>query len=571
MGTGLVNQDALRVLARIELARRQARGIEVVQKLPEKLRTWRGFSDFCEAQLKIKPKEQDVEAGESGLIPFRLRWIQRQILAAEIRARRAKKKPHFLILKFRKGGVTTLQQALSYWTCWANRHRECLTIAHEVDSTRIIFRMVTRFYDAQPAEFRHPKTSANVNHIEFPDWGSLYMAGTAGKGGGKGRGATFSRLHLSEAAHYPDLSGLMGGMSESIGDTSAYILETTPNGREGKGQRFFELWDAATKGKNDFVPLFFPWHSDPLNRLPLFEPDEIDHDLDLEALEIMNTHRLDKEQMKWWLEKRRRLNASGAGAALIMQEHPSDAESAFLWGTDGYYDRTLCINAAKRCAPPIAVEDNGRLRIWEIPDKRNPATYVIGADPSGGVGGDDCAAVIFNVKTGAQAATYKFNRIPPDDFGRFTLNELGKRWANPVTGVPAYIVVEANNHGHATLTGLLKMAGYPKDRVYHQTDEARVDEWGNLKMGDRPGWTNNITTHADLTAVVGRMLREASPLIRDDEVVQHIRRVGVSPTGAEFTGRDLAVAAGLAAIGFPFARETQGDTKAYIGGRVVDF
>jgi hypothetical protein len=47
--------------------------------------------------------------------------------------------------------------------------------------------------------------------------------------------------------------------------------------------------------------------------------------------------------------------------------------------------------------------------------------------------------------------------MPPDEFGRTVLGDktvgLGWRWKNAATGQPAYVMIERNNHGHATLTG----------------------------------------------------------------------------------------------------------------------
>ena len=563
MGAALFEQPKLAQLAlRLEQARRLQQVKKAESRVPDRFMDWRGFVPFAREQLRIKPREDAAD-----LIPLELNWIQRQVVAAEIKARRRGRPPHFIILKYRKGGVSTLEQALAYWSCWKDRHRECLTLAHEPESTRIIFRIVGRFYDYQPERYRHEKTEAFVNHIEFPHWGSLYMAGTAGKSGGTLRGATFARVHLSEAAFYSDLGAVHTSLAESIGDTSAYVLETTPNGREGRGKAFFDMWQRAVRGESAFIPLFFAWHADPNNRVALEAPDEIDGQLDPEARDLMQRFALSKPQMKWWLAKRRRLVADGRHASKILQEHPFDAESCFLYGSDGYYDTELCVAAERRCVEPISREDNGRLRVFELPSKDKPAAYVIGCDPSGGTGNDDAGVVILNAHTGRQAATYRFNRMPPDELGR-KVAEFGKRWANPATGTPAYIVVEANNHGHATLTGLLKLAQYPKDRVYHHTDEAKVDAYGNVSPTARAGWLNNVTTHADLTAIVGRMLREGNPALTDVEVVRSIRRVGAEGDHAEFTGRDLAVAAGLAAIGLPYAREH--GTKMYVGGQLID-
>lgn len=550
----------MRVLLRAELKRRSGAGT-----VDPDLAHWRGFSRFAKEHLQIVDQSKQ-------LVPFELNPIQRHIVAREISARRQGKRPWFLILKYRKGGVTTLQQALAYWQSWRHRHQECLTLAHVPQATRMIFRMVSRFYEYQPPARRHLKTQAVVNHIEFVPWGSLYMAFTSGRGGGTSRGSTYSRVHLSEAAFYADLPAEHVAMTNSVGDDSAYVIESTPNGQSGRGAAFHEFWQAAKLGKSNFMPLFFPWFSDPRNRLKAgsFVDEMVLAEIagDAEAQELVAIHGLSLAQIGWWLEQRRGLAGMGATAALIHQEHPSDDETCFLLGADSYFDAGLIAEARTRVIPPSDVEDNNRLRIWEVPDSDTPADYSIGADPAGGNGGDDSAAAIFNAKDGEQAASYANNRIAPDEFGK-KLAELGWRWKNPRTGKPAFIVVEQNNHGHAVLVGLMRLANYPLDRIYHYTDETRQNAEGQLGVvSKRPGWVTNLATLGEMTAIIGRTLREGVPVIRDAATLASIQRVGFGPSGAEFTGRDLAVAAALAAVGIPHARS--GETRLYIGGQVVE-
>jgi hypothetical protein len=342
----------------------------------EPLRHWYRFARFCAHQLRIVDMQQR-------LVPLQLNWLQRRIVVEEIRARRRGVHPWFLILKYRKGGVTTLQQALSYWTLWRLKHQACLTLAHRPQDVRLIHAMVERFFEHQPAANRHRKTEAVTNWIEFPQpWDGMYMAGSAGATSW-GRGSTLSRLHLSEAAHYADLATLHTGLAKSLGDGSAYVMETTPNGREGKGQTFYEFWQAAKRGDSRFIPLFFPWHHDPRNRLPLLAPDELDPFTDDER-RLMERHKLDLEQLKWWREERRAIVADGGAADRVHGEHPADDDSCFLYGSDAYFDLDDLAKCELHIREPIRVEENGRLRIYEEP--KRDGIYVIGADPAGGGG-----------------------------------------------------------------------------------------------------------------------------------------------------------------------------------------
>jgi hypothetical protein len=540
------------------------------------LRSWRGFPTFCAEQLKIVDKEKK-------LVSFRLNHAQRRIVLAERLARKIGVRPWFIILKSRKHGVTTVEQALNYWWVWREPHQFALTLAHTDDSTRIIFHMVDLFYQYQPEQYRHRKTTAAAHWVQFPDWDGEYRAVTGGAEFA-GRGATPSRIHVSEVAYIAGLRTLHQGLGESLADGGAYVFESTPNGTDGVGAPFYDfwvtaerpfreqlgnewwrrplreqMWVAARGGAGAFVPIFLPWHMDPRNRLPLVEPDELGS-LSAEEKELKERFGLTLEQVKWWRAKRLQLMADGRSADAVHEEHPSDPDECWRLSGSGYFDGDTLALAEKRCRPPIRVEDNGRLKVWEDPKPGD--WYVFGVDPAEGVGADSSAVVGFNGRTLRQAITWTSNRVPLNDFAVRVLPELGRRWCNPATGEPAYLVVERANHGHAVLALLLRDAQYPADRVYHHIEHT-VDRATQAK---RAGWPHD---HVQLTVEVARMVREGSPLILDIDVVRSIRQVKVKQHGgADFGGRDLAVAAGLGAIGIPYAVITP--AILMIGDQIVD-
>ena len=199
----------------------------------EHLRELRHFPQFARQHLRVIDRETGL------LVPLELNWIQRQILAAELRARRQRRSPRFLILKYRRGGVTTLQQALGYWTTWATPNSFVATLAHRAEDTRTIFAMVSRFYDHQPPERRHDKTTAGVHHLDFPGWGSVYKAETAGASGAF-RGARLSRLHISEAAHCTGLRAGHHAVTDAVEDRPD-VMESAPRGPRGSVNALAEL------------------------------------------------------------------------------------------------------------------------------------------------------------------------------------------------------------------------------------------------------------------------------------------------------------------------------------------
>lgn len=539
MSNQIISGDQLMGLANLRLAMRDLEKRKVFAGITEQ-RNLRKFPTFAAKQLQIIHKE------EGTIVPFRLRWIQWKLWQAELRARRRGVRPWFLILKYRRGGVSTYCQGRGYHMVWAHPFSKVRTYAHRQEDTRTVFEMVTTFYEYQPERHRHRKTSAGTYAIEFPDWHSDYKADTAGATS-SGRGSRLNGVHLSEAAFYPDLATLHAGLNDTVAPDGFYLVESTPNGKGGKGEAFYEAWQKARSGDSAFVPLFFPWFSDPNNQTALIVPDELGK-LEPEVLALKKKHGLSLEQVKWWLQKRRELVSMGREGRAVYQEHPNDDETCFIEGGEGYYDTHLIAKAESRCIDPIRTEEAGRLRIFEEPSP--DGRYLITADPAEGVGRDDSAATGWNIKTGRQAFTWRDDRTPPDMFG-VKLAELGRRWSISPDEQPAYIMVERENHGHAVLLALMRLAHYPKNQVHHEVAETHDER----QTQPRAGWRHN---HIVLTTSLGRMLREEYPIILDREVISSIRRVSLDDKGtAEFTGRDLAVTAGLAPIGFPYAERKE--------------
>ena len=74
--------------------------------------------------------------------------------------------------------------------------------------------------------------------------------------------------------------------------------------------------------------------------------------------------------------------------------------------------------------------------------------YIIGADPSGGVGRDSSVAIVFDRATLECCAIFSSSSVDPDFFGAETLRLLGIYYNE------ALLVVESNNHGGVVLSQL---------------------------------------------------------------------------------------------------------------------
>lgn len=519
-------------MAALELRRRQS----ALVADPDLL----AFARWSARNLRIVDKRGDV-------VPLVLNWAQRQVYLTELRLRRERRKPWIIILKDRKSGISTLEQALAYHAVRTKDNAECRTLAHTDVDTRKIFGIVERFYREEVKHGNPPaKAPGSTYAIRFPTRASVYDAVTAGALG-TGRGGTLWRIHCSEVSRYADAKELHEALADGQGEGAAYTWESTANGKEGRGAVFYNTYMAAKAGKNLFTALFFPWYSHPTNRIALVDPEEL-YPLDDEELKRAELYGLDLEQVKYWRSKRMALSLEGRGVSAMSQEHPDNDEDCFLDSGEPYFDRDLLTARREEDKrPSLYVVEGGALhglRVYSEPIEGHE--YSMGCDPAEGLEQDESALSVTDHTTGEQVAAWARNDVPPNTLGKVQLRELGYRYVC-ANGAPAYSVTERNNHGHAVLGAQLD-SGYPADRIYHHTDA--TDPHG--KEAKRVGWPNNVATKGVLVSDLGASLQDGSPKVRDEATHASIRRIERSPSGsAELTGRDLAVAHALSLFRAP--------------------
>jgi len=122
------------------------------------------FNRFAESRLWIKtdrkitalhPKQQEYAQDTDGtpIVPYYLTPLNKRYLAMKRMAVKQGKKQRFLLLKYRRGGFTTLEQGLSYHQCVEFSYSQCITLAHTHNSTKRIFRIAKLYHERDP---RHP-------------------------------------------------------------------------------------------------------------------------------------------------------------------------------------------------------------------------------------------------------------------------------------------------------------------------------------------------------------------------------------------------------------------------------
>lgn len=455
------------------------------------------FQEFAGSRLSIKTKDARV-------IPFKLNGMQRSYEAKKHLAVARGAKPWYIVLKYRQGGITTFEQAVSYRRVVTQRHQNVITFAQTREKTAEIFEIVRRFYEKDPhAPVR--RGVGNAHFLDFPILGSKFSITTAGSASG-GRGGTYQRVHWSEVAHSckgPDQlekqREVLVGFQEACA-LGEIVLESTPYGAE----LFRLLYMEAKQGKNDYTPIFIPWYDDDQNAIACADPDEekaVMTSLDQKEAALVELHKLTAAQIKW---RRAKIRAVGP---LFKQEHPEDDESCFLLTGSCYFNQEFILGLLDLIPDYLDAGYSGPTAVAHVPggyavcwEERNPSEkYVIAADTSlGQRDSDPCGFGVVKHSTGEQVYA---------EHGLFTPEQLAVRLVAASARYNGAIVgVERDGTGHAVLERLKMLKFWGRARVYHAED-------------DKAGWNTNGQTRPVMLDQLAQVLYNADIPIRDRQLL----------------------------------------------------
>jgi hypothetical protein len=469
------------------------------------------------------------------MIPLRPNAQQERILRAKRDAARAGRLRRFLLVKFRQFGGTTFEIAQSDYLTGTYTGQYAATIAHDMPSTIKIFEIATRLYEnlstpdlCEPGTatekrggrplFHWERARQNRRELYYPEADSRYFIGTAGNRS-FGHGMTINRLHLSEAARFPNLDDTLTA-AEGVPKNGEITAESTPFGAQGK---FYDLAQEAFKGENEWTLLFFRWFQFPLYQLELErgEGEQIIAEVATGAHprygneEQALSQRLAVEgivltagQWKWRRWKR------GSLADRFFEQYPEDFVSCWLASGRSVFDLMQLMQLAD--GDVLRKEEHGALWIYE--DPLPGREYVLWADPAEGIERDGAAEDdrpdytawgIIDRETGEDVAV-SLSRIDPAETAR-QIDRWGRVYNN------AQAVVERNNHGHAVLV-LLGDERYGYPNLYEHDDE-------------RPGW---LTTSANRTPMLDALdlaIREGAYVPIDPRMREQMKSFIITPKG----------------------------------------
>ncbi|HUW10022.1 MAG TPA: hypothetical protein VM537_09850, partial [Anaerolineae bacterium] len=387
------------------------------------------------SQLKIHALAQRQEARG---IPFR---------AVVLKARQIHMSVGVASLIFRKIAFMEGQRAV--------------TVAHQTDASSQIWGYYQQFYEsyqprsAQDLEILRLTRSHKDQLLEFEGGGyvKVYTAGNRKIG----RASSLRFLHLSEYGFWVDAPQVMTGLLQSVPDDpgTMAIIESTANGVGGPFWEVSQMAQSADPG--DWCFLFFAWHEHPEYVREPTSQKVFQDSLTGEELDLRRQHQLSLRQLCWrrWCIK----NKCEGKIDRFRQEYPSTPEEAFLVSgrtvfsipklrempiiRDPLHGRLERVRHGTKTKLQFLPHEDGELRIWKRPEPGK--RYSIGADTAEGLDASDdagsgdpdyCVAVVGDMETGEQIATWRA-RINPSTFADH-LAALGE-WYNW-----AFLVPEVN-------------------------------------------------------------------------------------------------------------------------------
>ena len=492
----------------------------------EELFIWKCHNDrpwYIENFLKIRDKK-------SQLIPFKLNNGQLIVLDLIKKCEETGKLKRFIVLKARQMGMSTLFEGLIFHDTSTNQFKNSMIIAHEDKATQNLFSMSKLYWDELPEVIKPMVKYSNEKALTFenpsndagekkknPGLRSKITVATAGTAEA-GRSATIHNLHASEVAFFADAKTTMLGLLQSIPDemNTLVVLESTAN---GVGDYFHDMWQKATKGENEFIPVFLPWFIDPGYTRPFrtdAEREQLISEVHAKTKDIsgniVNTYEHDLmvknnltyEQLNW--RRYTIANKCQGDELLFMQEYPSTAEEAFISsGRPKFSIKSLkkyqtvqkepirgYLNMDDEGHVTFLEDPKGYISIWKRPEAGT--FYCIGADVAEGLAhGDYSCAVVGNPETFDIEAMWH-GHIDPDLFG-IELIKLGKYYNE------AYIGVENNNHGLTTLTTIRKNEYW--NLFFSKTYDKIADS-----ITQKLGWTTSPRTKPLMIDKLAEFVRE---------------------------------------------------------------
>jgi hypothetical protein len=367
-----------------------------------------------------------------------------------------------IALKYRQAGVSTVTAAWSSKKlvfAKKNSPEKVLIIANKLDTAVEVANKIRGFTDQWPSwvgvGFSSEKNSQR--HFKLTNGCEVKAVATSKDAL---RGYTPTILIFDEAAYIEADSDFWAACMASLSTGGKVIVVSTPNGYDAI---YYEIYDQALKGMNEFKVSEMVWWKDPryAKDLSLINVKDIIHYY-LNRNEYPNVEIIEYNDKEKNFDEIKQLISQGYKPSSSWYESMvkklkydkrkvnQELECAFLGSGDNVFDsdmlEDLRVNMVKE--PPTKMMGGG-LWIWKEPEMGKK--YIMGVDVSRGDSEDFSTFQIVDFDTREQVAEY-IGKLPPD-----TLAEICYKWGNMYN---AFIVIDITGGMGVTTSLRLRELGY---------------------------------------------------------------------------------------------------------------
>lgn len=438
----------------------------------------------------------DIKTKSGDLVSLRLNPSQQIIYKKILELRKAKKPVRIIILKCRQSGVSTESEAVLYCLSSQQPNRNSLIMADEEDKANYLHEMSKLFQERLEKTQPHLAPTIKKSNEKKLEWEQLHsqIFIEPSRNVAATRAYTYQYAHLSEAAYFRDLAGVLEGL-QGVPDywDTIILIESTAN---MYGDEFHKLWTKASSGQTEWTPIFLPWffmseYSLPLAGEELYPTEGITFDTENGLVDFLKEekilqaeHRLTLEQLNWrrWAI----INRCNGKVKIFRREFPSNPDEAFLFAGGCVFDVQKLKKQKEKNIKPLAIGNlveldgkvvfradlQGKFRIYE---RISPTTQVaIGADAAEGIEQDASCACGINKRTLNTIMTYHSHTTDTDKFA-IEMMKMGRYLNDAQVGIESY----PSAHGYAVVHDLYKIYG----NVFKMVVEHRVTKQQTEKLG----------------------------------------------------------------------------------------
>jgi hypothetical protein len=415
-----------------------------------------------------------------------------------------------IALKYRQAGVSTVTAAWSSKKLvFAKKERpeKILIIANKLDTAVEMANKIRGFVEQWPSwvgvTFSSEKNSQR--HYKLTNGCEVKAVATSKDAL---RGYTPTILIFDEAAYIEADNDFWSACMASLSTGGKVIVISTPNGYD---PIYYEIYDQALRGMNDFKISEMFWYKDPryTKDLYLVKCDDIIHYLlnreDYPTDIVLNYSELPENEksieiLKSYFEQGYKPCSSWFESMVKKLKYDrrkvsQELECNFLGSGDNVFDSNQLQNILKNqvCEPAIKLM-GGSLWIWKEPVAGH--RYIMGVDVSRGDSEDFSTIQIIDFDEQEQVLEY-VGKLPPD-----VLAEIAVKWGNNYS---CFVVIDITGGMGVSTSQKMKELGY-KNLYVEGVDY--MNKWKyNPKIEDKIPGINFSAKRVQIIAAFEEALR----------------------------------------------------------------